>query len=633
MSPAPSPTYSLPATRCSLLPREPLAIDFETFYAPGYDVRSLGLDRYLSDRRFDCYLVAIVGAGFAPFVGHPKDAPWHALHGRTLVAHHAAFDRSVFLRLQALGVIPTDVQPAEWHCTADLAAYLQSPRALDNASRELLGIIVDKSVRDAMRGVNWLQARLTLGNDTVHTYARRDAEACLRLWQDFASHWPESERRLSQFTRDHAEHGVRVDAEEVARSIITLTKARAAAARQLPWAGRAPPTSSKALAAECRVHGIPQPPSTSEDNAACDEWEERWGTRFPWVTAIRTWRKINRLLRVLETLRDRTRPDGTLRAELKYFGAAATGRWAGASGLNLQNFNREAFEGVDARRCLRARPGHRLIIADLSQIEPRCLAWLSGDVDLLTRIREGMPLYEAHARETMGWKGGTLKTANPQLYLLAKCRILGLGYGAGPRTFQRLAQQAGLDISPDAAAQTVAEFRAVNSQITILWRSLERAMSAVADGKHSPRDAAFRTSPAHTDLPAAPHSLLANSRTYFMRLPSGRYLRYFDVQRDEAGRLAATTERGGRAVAWYGGKLVENLVQATARDVFAEGLLRIADAGIRVLWTVHDEVICEVPNASDVTPDTVCSLLAQTPSWMPGLPLAAEARTADYYGK
>ena len=81
------------------------------------------------------------------------------------------------------------------------------------------------------------------------------------------------------------------------------------------------------------------------------------------------------------------------------------------------------------------------------------------------------------------------------------------------------------------------------------------------------------------------------------------------------------------------GKLTENLVQATARDVFAEGLLRIHKAGIRILWTVHDEVICEVPEDSEVTVETVTELLAQTPDWIPGLPVAAEGIESQAYTK
>ncbi|MGF1452987.1 MAG: hypothetical protein ACFB21_13050 [Opitutales bacterium] len=124
----------------------------------------------------------------------------------------------------------------------------------------------------------------------------------------------------------------------------------------------------------------------------------------------------------------------------------------------------------------------------------------------------------------------------------------------------------------------------------------------------------------------------ADGQTFFMRLPSGRVIRYFGVSTADGG-ITASTERGGRRFSWYGGKLTENLVQATARDVFAEGLLRLHDAGIRILWTVHDEVICEVPEDSEVTPEIVTSLLAQTPSWMPGLPVEAEGQETKMYLK
>ena len=254
------------------------------------------------------------------------------------------------------------------------------------------------------------------------------------------------------------------------------------------------------------------------------------------------------MLRVLETMRDRCRPDGSLPFSLKYFGAIATGRWSGDAGLNLQNFNREPLHGVDPRRCLIARPGHKLLIADLSRIEPRVLAWMADDFDLLEKIRGGLTIYQAHAETSMGFTGANLKKEDPRRYLLAKCRVIGLGYGAGAKTFQNLAKTYGLEITLAEAKATVDDFRAANPRIT-------------------------------------------------------------------------------------GGKLTVNVVQATGRDVFAEGLLRIHQAGIRILWTVHDEVICEVPEDPEVTPDIVTGLLAQTPTWMPGLPVAAEGIETQTYCK
>ena len=123
-----------------------------------------------------------------------------------------------------------------------------------------------------------------------------------------------------------------------------------------------------------------------------------------------------------------------------------------------------------------------------------------------------------------------------------------------------------------------------------------------------------------------------DGENYFMDLPSGRYIRYFGVLKGTDGLLASTI-RGGHKSKWYGGKLVENFTQATARDIFAEGILRIHKAGIRILFTVHDEVICEVRKDSGVTAYDVVELLAQTPSWMPGLPVQAEGTESTCYLK
>ena len=581
--------------------RRVFGFDTETFYARDYCVKKLGVDRYVAGKRFDCYLVSFWGP-HGQFVGHPKDCPWEEFSGCVWVSHNSRFDRAVFSRLQELGIIPPEIAPAEWHDTAALATFLQAPRGLEGACRELIGKRPDKSVRAQMKGVDWIQARTLLQDDRVLEYALEDARLACELWLAHADKWPTQERILSRLTVEQGEHGIQLDRVRIEAGIQALSKQCEESAQALPWHGKEKPTSTKALAFACREINLPPPPSTAEDNPACDEWQERYGNRAPWIRHIRNWRKSNRMLRVLETMRDRCRPDGSLPFSLKYFGAIATGRWSGDAGLNLQNFNREPLHGVDPRRCLIARPGHKLLIADLSQIEPRVLAWMAGDFDLLEKIRGGLTIYQAHAETLMGFTGANLKKEDPRRYLLAKCRVIGLGYGAGAKTFQNLAKTYGLEITLAEAKATVDDFRAANPRITGLWRNLENEMRS------------------------------RHGHTFFVRLPSGRVIRYFNVHAFDSG-ITAATERGGRRFEWYGGKLTENVVQATARDVFAEGLLRIHQAGIRILWTVHDEVICEVPEDPEVTPDIVTGLLAQTPTWMPGLPVAAEGIETQTYCK
>ena len=577
--------------------RRVYGFDTETYYSKGYDIRSLGVDAYVADPRFDCYLASFWGP-HGDFVGHPSECPWEEFNDCIWISHNARFDRAVFFRMKELGIVPAHIMPREWHDSAALAVYLQAPRNLAGAAEKLLGEKPNKAIRDAMKGI---QGGLLCHDKAVLDYALDDARLACELWISHCDKWPKKERLLSQLTIEQGEYGVHLDQKRIREGIETLTQVRDDEATNLPWFPRLKPSSPKAFAEACQQARIPIPNSTSEDDPQTQEWIERYGERYPWLKHMSEWRKANRMLKLLETMQSRCRRDGSLPFGLKYFGAIATGRWAGDAGLNFQNFNREAYYGVDPRKCLVARPGHKLIIADLSQIEPRVLAWIAGDHELLDKIRNGLPIYQAHAETSMNWKGGDLKKENSNLYLLAKCRVIGLGYGAGCKTFQSLARGYGLEMSIGEAKRTVDDFRKANPRIVSLWQAVEDSMRYHIDS------------------------------TFFMYLPSLRVIRYFDVQEEEG--LTATTERGGRRLHWYGGKLTENLVQATARDVFAEGLLRIHKAGIRILWTVHDEVICEVPEDSDITVETVTELLAQTPTWMPGLPVAAEGIEAKAYTK
>jgi DNA polymerase len=219
-----------------------------------------------------------------------------------------------------------------------------------------------------------------------------------------------------------------------------------------------------------------------------------------------------------------------------------------------------------------------------------------------------MPLYEAHARETMGWSGGSLKKEDPKLYALAKARVLGLGYGCSAGRFAKVAKNlAGLELSPEECRQTVKDFRKRNPRITGLWRRFDQAIAEAA----------------RTD------------KHFEMELPSGRTVHYCDVGYDPAGRkYSACTERGGEREGIYGAKLVENLVQGTAREVFADILLRLRDAGIEIVFHVHDEVICHAPEArAEEVRSEIERIMNTPPAWMKALPLAVESAISGRYTK
>jgi len=236
------------------------------------------------------------------------------------------------------------------------------------------------------------------------------------------------------------------------------------------------------------------------------------------------------------------------------------------------------------------------------------LACLCGNQRLVEDLRNGMPLYEAHARETMAWVGGPLKKEEPKLYALAKARVLGLGYGCSAKKFAKVAKNlAGLDLTPEECVRTVKDFRRRNPLITGLWNRFDKAIGEAA----------------------------GTDKRLELELPSGRVVRYFDVGYEpEKKRYTACTERGGTREGIYGAKLVENLVQGTAREVFADMLVRLKQAGIDIAFHVHDEVICEVlEERAEEARREIESIMRTPPDWMKGLPLAVESTVSRRYTK
>lgn len=579
-----------------------VAIDFECFYSKDYSLKKLPVHLYLSDERFDPFLVSVAGDGIR-YSGPLQDAPWQDIAGKNWIAHHASFDAQVRDRAVALGRIPEWAKPLQWYCSADLSAYQQAPRNLEGAAREILNLSLDKGVRDAMKGRRYAELD-AFEAEQWRQYALADAVAALGIWQSESPHWPQWERRLSAQTARIGQRGVCIDLERVEAGIARLKEVCWDAEKRIPWAdSEAKTLSTKALAEACRLQGIPVPPSTAENDDGCEQWENDYGQQYPWVSAMRDFRKANKALRILETIRERIGEDGIMPFSLKYCGAAATARWSGSSGLNLQNLPREDTCGVHIRECFVARPGKTFVIADLRQIEPIVLAWLIGDAEFLAHVIAGRDTYEAHARASMGYNDPRpLKEVDKSLRMLAKARVLGLSYGASHEPFIRIARQmAGLELNPLEAKQAVLEFRRSNPRITGLWQRL---------------DYAFK---------------LSRNRDYTLELPSGRDIRYFGVN---ARGWTARVTRGESPRRFWGSKLVENLVQGVARDVFGECLLRLEDAGFQIVWHVHDEAILEVDECdATAAAAEVVHLMSVTPAWAPGLPVSAEAIISNRYTK
>lgn len=628
------------------------AIDFESYYDKEYGIEECGVYGYLHDQRFDPYLMSVWGKD-VQWVGHPKDLPkdieGKLIRADAFIAHNAGFDRQVWKRCVDLDIFRFD--NLRWYCTANMSVYLGGPRSLKDAAKQFLGVEVSKEMRNYMKGRTWAQAVAEGKAEKLMQYALDDSKHCYELWIKYNGQWPDVEREIAEITFKQTQRGVSVNTDLLDKALPRVKRERETALKNIPWVGtcdekgeEVKPLASKALKAWLKRQNLPIPVTTEAKNPEFMKWQEEHKD-VKVVKAMQTYRSTNAMTLKAETLRSQVRPDGRYGFDMKYFGAT-TGRWsagyedekADGTGFNIQNVYKETLYGLNLREALCAGPGKKFVISDYSQIEPRCLAWLCNDQKFLDAIRAGIPLYEAHAIASMGWKSGEvpLKRANAKLYALAKARVLALGYGAGWAKFIFMAKMYGageclLEPITDRDRQafmryikrtkqdekvaefnkeqdwteavnawkTVMDFRASNEPITNMWETLERDCRKCSG----------------TD--------------YVVELPSGRKLPYFNVK--TLGGIQVQKTRGDVYYKIWGGFLTENVTQATARDVMRDAIINLERAGIATLFTVHDEIVCEVDR--NFPKEEIRRIMNLTPEWIPGLPLEIEQEETDYYKK
>ena len=580
------------------------AIDFESYYDKKLlSASTHGVWNYLHTT--DIYLVSIFGDDGFRFVGHPKDAPWSAIQDGVWLSHNRSFDLTAAL---ALGVTP----PKEWHCTADLASYLQFPRALAKVMGAVYGEVLSKETRDSLDGVKWEDV---LDKEAVRQYALKDGEACLRIWQDHGHKWPAQERALSRHTTDMGVRGLCLDLPRLHAGIETLRQKLHEIRKLIPWEG--PPTSPKELAAECRRLGIEPPITTAVKDPRFDRWLAANSERAPFVKGIGLYRSTNRLLNGLETMLQFQR-DGVLHQPLLYCGAPHTGRWSGGvaedkeKGFNLQNMLRASLWDVDQRAILIPRPGHTFLTADLSQIEMRVLALLTGNTEMLRQMATGMDVYEVHARTFKGYTDpAPLKKKDPALRQICKVENLGLQFGMSATRYRDVAASVGLQLTVRQAEDAVRAYRESSPKVVAFWNTLSNLIRNTSNGEVA------------------------------VTMPSGRRIRYEDVVFDptvgERGKPKGWTARflrGGPRYRLHGPLLTENLTQAGARDCFADKILLAERAGLPVVHHAHDELTVEVPDDSiEEGTRELSRIMSLSPTWAPHLPLASEIVSGKHYAK
>lgn len=346
-------------------------------------------------------------------------------------------------------------------------------------------------------------------------------------------------------------------------------------------------------------------------------------------------------------------PDGNIRGVLQFYGANRTGRWAGRL-VQVHNLpqnkipdielarevvkNKEfdmlelLFQGAPfvlsqlVRTAFVASPGNRFIISDFSAIEARVIAWLSGEQWRLDVFSTHGKIYEASASQMFKVPLSSIGKGSP-LRQKGKIAELALGYGGG---YGALVTMGALDmgLSEDELPGLVSSWRQANPAITKFWYMCEAAAKTAIKERRPVK---------------IQHNLVFSfeSGILFIQLPGGRRLAYFNAKVQDIkgkGKESITYEGLDQTTkAWttletYGGKLVENIVQATARDCLAVAMMRLDKAGYDIAMHVHDEAILDVPcNQQDM--DKITDIMGQDIEWAKGLPLKGDTYETPFYKK
>jgi DNA polymerase len=339
--------------------------------------------------------------------------------------------------------------------------------------------------------------------------------------------------------------------------------------------------------------------------------------------------------------------DGRVRGLLQFYGANRTGRWAGRL-IQVQNLPQNHMKGLDtARETVKdgdlemldlmypspsnvlsqlvrtafIAPADRILIAvDFSAIEARVIAWLAGEKWRLDVFNTHGKIYEASAAAMFKVP---IEDVDKAMRAKGKIAELALGFGGSVSALQAMGSQK-MGLADEDLQDLVNRWRRANRRITQLWNTVqEMATEALMTGSSAGM--------------APKISMRYDKGLLRIQLPSRRELCYQGAKLESAARGSQisyrgtdqTTKQWGRQRT-YGGKLVENIVQATARDLLGIALLRLDAAGFKIIMHVHDEVVIE-GQPGDLARAT--EIMSQPVSWAPGLPLAADGFEARYYQK
>ncbi len=555
------------------------------------------------------------------------------------------------------------IPPESWHCSAVQAAMLALPRSLEDVGR-VLGLDEQK-MKEGKELIRYfcVPCKPTKANggrtrnlpchapekwELFKTYCKRDVDvekSIRRKLHNFPI--PESEMELYRLDQRINDRGVLVDMGLVEQAIAcerlhkeVVTK------RAYELTGLENPNSVAQLKGWLGDMGMEaeslSKKAVAEMIAETDgEVEELLRLRLMLAkTSVKKYEAIERS----------ACSDGRVHGMLMFYGANRSGRWSGKN-VQLHNLPKNylpdlelarelvkqgRFEDIELlydstpnvlseliRTAFIPKPGCRFAVADFSAIEARVLAWLSGEQWRLDVFTSHGKIYEASASSMFHVPMEEITKGSP-LRQKGKLAELGLGFGGASGA---LISMGALDmgLTEDELPPLVAAWRKANPHITQFWWDVDAAAIKAVTEKQKTKVGKI--------------IFEYKSGILFITLPSGRKLSYVKPRMavNRFGRDGLTYEGISENKKWsrietYGPKLVENIVQGTARDLLAEAMLRVEKKGYPIVMHCHDEIIAEVPEGSGSV-DEMCEVMAVQPVWAEGLPLRADGYECSFYQK
>ena len=574
-------------------------------------------------------------------------------------AFNAQFERVCLSRF--LG-FPTGkyINPRSWHCTMVWAATLGLPLSLEGVGT-VLGLEKQKlkEGKDLIRyfcvpskNVEFDKIRHFPSDapdrwERFKEYNLRDVETEMAI-QKKLSKYPVSETEWENYRLDQLinDRGIALDMPFVAEAIACDEQFRQShmeTAREVT--GLENPNSPAQLKAWLSEQGLEV---DSLSRAAVAELLEEAGGEVEQALSLRQ-ELAKSSVKKYSAMQTVVCEDGRARGLIQFYGANRTGRYAGRL-IQVQNLPQNHMPDLEvARSLVRAgdfdavemlydsvpvvlselirtafvpKEGCRFYVADFSAIEARVIAWIAGEKWRQEVFANGGDIYCASASR-MFHVPVEKHGVNGHLRQKGKIAELALGYGGSAGALRAMGALS-YGVSEEELKPLVDAWRQSNPRITALWWDVDSAVKGAIRKRCETETHGIR--------------FRCGSGLLIITLPSGRELVYVKprLSRNAFGRDEVSYEGIGTQKKWlrlesYGPKFVENIVQASARDILAEAMRRLEAAGYRIVMHVHDEVVIEAPEGTDL--EKICAVMGAQPPWAEGLLLRADGYVCDFYRK